>query len=200
MTIYHGDCIDVVQGLGRFDLLLTDPPYGIGRDGSKATTSSHGGRKGYEFKGWDSEAPTIRDLQFLMASTDRHIIWGANYFTNALPPSMKWLVWDKGQRIDQSDGELAFTSLDGALRIATINRMQLALDGAQHPTQKPLKLMTWCIRQAGEVKSVLDPYAGSGTTGRAAKDLGLTAVLIEREESYCEIAAKRMEQEVFPNI
>jgi DNA modification methylase len=99
-------------------------------------------------------------------------------------------------RINQSDGELAYTSLDGALRIYTLNRVALMQDGAQHPTQKPEELIRWCIQQADPVATILDPFAGSGTTGRAAKDLGRKAVLIEREERYCEIAARRMAQGV----
>ncbi len=88
--------------------------------------------------------------------------------------------------------------MDAALRIWTLNRAELMADGAVHPTQKPEELMRWCIQQAGDVDSILDPFAGSCTTGRAAKDLGRTAVLIEREERYCEIGAKRMLQEVLP--
>lgn len=196
VTIYHGDCREIVPRLGRFDLLLTDPPYGIGRDGSKRTTSSHGGRKAYDFLGWDAERPPTWLLQMLLAAADKHIVWGGNYFVDALSPTMKWLVWDKGQRICQSDGELAWTSLEGALRICTLNRVELMADGAEHPTQKPEKLMRWCIEQAGDVQTILDPFAGSGTTGRAAKDLGKQAVLIEREERFCEIAARRLQQDV----
>jgi site-specific DNA-methyltransferase (adenine-specific) len=197
VTIYHGDCREIVPSLGQFDLLLTDPPYGIGKDGSKKTTSSHGGRKAYDFLGWDQERPPDWVIQMLLSKAAEHIVWGGNYFTSVLPPMMKWMVWDKGQRIAQSDGELAWTSLPGALRIFTLNRVALMTDGAEHPTQKPEELIRWCILQAGETaRTILDPFAGSGTTGRAAKDLGRRAVLIEREEKYCEIAARRMCQEV----
>ena len=93
-----------------------------------------------------------------------------------------------------ADAELAWCSWDGNIRSFSISRNP---DGKrQHPTQKPLKLISWCINQAGEQKTILDPFAGSGTTGRAAKDLGRKATLIEREEKYCEIAARRMAQEV----
>jgi DNA modification methylase len=197
VTIYHGDCREVAPSLPAFDLLLTDPPYGIGRDGSNRSTGSHGGRKAYDFLGWDAGRPEPWLLQMLCSKAKRHVIWGGNYFVESLPATMKWLVWDKGQRIAQSDGELAWTSLEGALRICTLNRVELMLDGAEHPTQKPERLMRWCIQQAGDdVQSVFDPFMGSGTTLRAAKDLGLTAVGIEREERYCEIAAKRLSQEV----
>ena len=198
VTIYHGDCREIVPGLGRFDLLLTDPPYGIGKDGQKRTTGGHGGRKSYDFLGWDAERPAPWVLLMLLDHAGKHIVWGGNYFADVLPASMKWLVWDKGQRINQSDGELAWTSEQGALRIYPLNRVALMQDGAEHPTQKPEELIRWCIRQAGDVHTIIDPFAGSGTTGRAAKDLNRQCVLIEREEQYCEIAARRMRQEVLP--
>ncbi len=198
IVIYHGDCREIVPQLGKFDLLLTDPPYGIGRDGGRISTSSHGGRKPYDFLGWDKESPKKETFDLLFEATEFQIIWGANYFTYALPPSMGWLVWDKGQDICSSDCELAFTSFPKALRRLVLNRVELQKDKTNHPTQKPLKLLTWCIQQAGEVQTILDPFMGSGTTLRAAKDLGRKAVGIELEEKYCEIAAKRMQQEVLP--
>ena len=69
-----------------------------------------------------------------------------------------------------------------------------------HPTQKPVALMTWVLslRWLTDIKTVLDPFAGSGPVGRAAKDLGRKCVMIEMEERYCEIAARRMAQEVLP--
>lgn len=196
VTLYHGDSAEIIPQLGKFDLLLTDPPYGIGRDGSIRTTSRHGGRKAYDFLGWDGDRPSKEVFDLLLTSSDEHIIWGGNYFADFLPPTMKWLVWDKGQRIMQSDGELAWTSIEGALRIFTLNRVALMQDGAEHPTQKPLELMRWCLGHSPQAKTVLDPFAGSGSTGRACKDLGLKCTLIEREESYCEIIVRRMAQEV----
>lgn len=198
ISIYHGDCREIAPSLGRFDLLLTDPPYGINRDGMRASTGSHGGRKAYDFLGWDSGRPPRWLLEMLCSQADVQIIWGGNYFVESVRPTMKWLVWDKGQRIDQSDGELAWTSLDGALRIFTLNRAALMRDGAVHPTQKPEALMRWCIHQAGEVASVFDPFAGSGSTLVAAKAMNKRAVGIEREEKYCEIAALRLRQGALP--
>ena len=196
-TIFHGDCREILPQLPKVDLVLTDPPYGIGRDGSKFSTGpTGGGRKAYEFLGWDKMRPPkeIFDLIFLVSSSQ--IIWGGNYFCDILPPTMRWLVWDKGQRIAQSDGELAWTSEQKALRIFTENRMAIQQDGAVHPTQKPESLFKWCLNFFPEAKTILDPFMGSGTTLRAAKDLGRKAIGIEIEEKYCEIAVRRLKQEV----
>jgi DNA modification methylase len=198
VTLYHGDCREIVPHLGRFDLLLTDPPYGINRAGMRPSTSRHGGRKAYEDLGWDGATPSGETLELLLSACDNQVIWGANYFPAALPPSMGWFVWDKGQDICSSDCELAFTSRTGALRRKVLNRVSLMKDGAEHPTQKPVELMTWCLSFFPDAQTILDPFAGSGTTGRAAKDLGRKCVMIEREERYCEIAARRMLQEVLP--
>lgn len=189
VTLYHGDCREIVPHLGRFDLLLTDPPYGLAE-------KLQGGTWGKKFEGtyqeWDASVP---DMGFAISSASRSIVWGGNYFT--LPPSRMWLIWDKPDKgLTMADAELAWCSWDGNVRSFTISRNP---DGKrEHPTQKPLKLMTWCINQAGNAQTILDPFAGSGTTGRAAKDLGRKCTMIEREERYCEIAARRMAQEVLP--
>ena len=128
----------------------------------------------------------------MLAVSSTQVIWGGNYFADLLPATGKWLVWDKGQRINQSDGELAWTSMHGALRIRTLNRVELLKDGTTHPTQKPVNLMTWCIEQAGKVNSILDPFMGSGTTGVACMNLGRTFIGIEREPKYFDIACERI--------
>jgi len=196
VTIYHGDCREILPQLEPVDLVLTDPPYGIGRDGKPPSTSSHGGHRGYEFLGWDNVAPDLDTLRLVLGGGHNSIVWGANYYPEVFSSSPGWLMWDKGQRIDQADGELAFSTRQGPLRVLTLNRCVLAMDGAVHPTQKPLKLMTWCIEFFPNAQTILDPFMGSGTTLRAAKDLGRKAIGIEIEEKYCEIAAKRMAQEV----
>ncbi len=207
ITIYHGDCRDVIEqweGLRTksFDLLLTDPPYGIGHDHKSdlpfGEMGTAGRRKSYEqLSPWDREGPSAELLARLCSITKNQIIWGGNFFPS-LPPRQKWLVWDKGQRIDQSDGELAWTSMNGALRIYDVSRAHLNSDGAVHPTQKPERLMRWCLNQVDNVATVLDPFMGSGTSLVAAKLFRKRAVGIEREEKYCEIAAKRLAQEALP--
>lgn len=129
----------------------------------------------------------------IFSISNYQIIWGGNYFVEYLKPSMGWLYWDKGQNgLSMSDGELAFTSIQKALRAFVCNRS--ALVGAEHPTQKPVKLMEWCIDYLpNDVKTIIDPFMGSGTTGVACMNLEKQFVGIERERKYFDIACKRLE-------
>src|SRR3990167_599823 len=192
-TLYCGDCRDILPTLPRVGAVITDPPYGIGKDGQKRTTGGNGGRKAYEFRGWDAIRPDKEIFDLILAAAPEHVIWGGNYFADLLPASMKWLVWDKGQRINQSDGELAYTSRGGALRIKTINRVELMTDGAEHPTQKPVSLMVWSCEQVGFPATILDPFMGSGSTGVAAMQLQAGFIGIEREPAYFDTACRRIE-------
>jgi site-specific DNA-methyltransferase (adenine-specific)/modification methylase len=206
VTIWHGDCREIAPTLGRFDLLLTDPPYGIGVkpqsvSGGNAKWRGRRDTKNYGHVEWDAKPIEDSLLTACRALARWQIIFGGNYY--ALPPSACWLVWDK-QNGDSyhADCELAWTNLDKAVRRLSFlwHGFRMATPETKwHPTQKPLAVMTWALGQAPDTAlTVLDPFAGSGTTGRAAKDLGRKAVLIEREERYCEIAARRMAQEVLP--
>ena len=192
-TLYLGDCLEILPTLGRVDAVITDPPYGINHDGQKESDGKHGGRKAYEFLGWDTQRPTKEVFRMILSIAKDAIIWGGNYFADCLPATSRWLVWDKGQRIKQSDGELAWTSLDGALRIKTLNRVSIMLDGAMHPTQKPVALMEWCLGFLPNAKIILDPFMGSGTTGVACANLGRKFIGIEIEPKYFDIACKRIE-------
>lgn len=192
-TLYLGDCLEILPTLEKVDAVITDPPYGIGKDGQKETTGGHGGRKAHEFLGWDQERPSAEIFRLILNAGHRQVIWGGNYFADLLPPTMKWLVWDKGQRINQSDGELAYTSESGALRIFTLNRVSLMTDGSEHPTQKPVRLMKWCIDEAGNPRTILDPFMGSGSTGVAAMQMCKEFVGIEIQERYFDIACTRIE-------
>ena len=191
--IYHGDCREIVPQLGKFDLLLTDPPYGIGEHGGKCRTRGIAVPNHVEM-GWDNETPSPETFAMLLGASENQIVFGGNYFTDKLPVSRGWLYWRKLMGGDFADGELIWTSFDMVLREITKPNKGLR---CQHPTQKPLEVITWCLSFAPDAQTILDPFAGSGTTGRAAKDLGRKCTLIEREEKYCEIAARRMCQEVF---
>ncbi len=191
VTLYLGDCRDILPTV-KADAVVTDPPYGIGKDGQKASTGGHGGRKAYEFMGWDTERPKAEIFALLRAAAPKQVIWGGNYFADLLPAAGKWLVWDKGQRINQSDAELAWTSEQGAVRIFDVNRVSLMLEGAQHPTQKPVEVMRWSIQEVGCPATVLDPFMGSGSTGVAAISLGSRFIGIEAEQKYFDIACKRI--------
>lgn len=192
-TLYLGDCRDILPTLPKVDAVITDPPYGIGRDGKPKSSSANGGHKGYEFHGWDSGRPCREVFEMILAAAPVHIIWGGNYFADMLPPEPKWLAWNKGQRIDQADAELAWTSLGGAMRIFTKNRKNLDFEGACHPTQKLVSLMEWCVSQAGNPETTLDPFMGSGTTGVACMNAGLKFIGIEQEPKYFDIACRRIE-------
>lgn len=198
IVIYNADCREVLPQLPAVDLVLTDPPYGIGAcnrsDGGVGSISS--GSKFYGRMKWDLERPDDWLMKAVVAAGESAIVWGGNYFS--LGASSCWLVWDKQQRdFTFADGELAWTNLEKAVRIFGYPRGSLVREGKVHPTQKPLPLMKWCIDQAGlERGVVLDPFMGSGTTLRAAKDLGLKAIGIEACEEYCERAVGRLAQEV----
>ena len=205
IVIYHGDNALVLPELGQFDLVLTDPPYGIGADKAAAAAASSSNPHGWAYYGdtdWDQARPGKEVFDQLLAMSEGQIIWGGNYFADMLPASMGWLVWDKGQRnFSLADVELAWTSFWVAARAFTLARSKALKDGKQHPTQKPLDLMKWCIQGAQkhlkkEKITILDPFMGSGTTLRAAKDLGVSCVGIDAEQKYCEIAAGRMSQGV----
>lgn len=190
ITIYCADNRDVLPTLGMFDLLLTDPPYGL-RD------KLQGGTWGKSFEGdyqdWDAATPTVETVETVLAVTRSQIIWGGNYFR--LPLSRGWLVWNKPERgLTMADAELAWTSFDSNIRTFDSSRNP---DGKRvHPTQKPLDLFVWCIGQVPQAKSLIDPWLGSGTSLVAAKLRGLRATGIEINEDYCKLAVERLRQGV----
>jgi site-specific DNA-methyltransferase (adenine-specific) len=178
-----------------FDLAVVDPPYGIGRDGKPKSTSSHGGHKGYKFKGWDSEPPQKGYFSELFRISKNQIVFGANYFIKHVYNSPGWILWDKGQRIDQADGELAWTSFKKPLRIFTLNRVAIQTDGAIHPTQKPVKLYEWIFKNYSEQgQKVIDTHLGSGSSRIAAHKYGLNFTGFEIDEEYYYMQEGRFEK------
>lgn len=200
LSLYHADCMEIMTNYpdGYFDLAIVDPPYGIGRDGQKYSTSKHGGRKKYKFKGWDNLTPSKDYFKLLFKVSKNQIIWGGNYFTKHLPKSMGWIFWDKGQRICNSDGELAFTSFNRALRVFEKNRVFLLKEGTIHPTKKPRALYSWLLENyAKPGNKILDTHLGSGSHAIEAYFSNHCSefVGIELDEDYFADSVKRIERE-----
>ena len=183
-----------------FDLAIVDPPYGINRSGQTETFTKKPKhkRKHFEHKGWDNEIPTEAYFKELFRVSKNQIIWGANYFTKYLPSSMGWVFWDKGQDLTMSDGELAFTSFDVALRRKIINRVQLMIEGGtQHPTQKPIRLYKWLLEHyAKEGDKILDTHLGSGSIAIACHDYGFKLTACELDKDYYEASIKRIKNHI----
>ena len=203
VTIYHGDCR---EWMPEADVVVTDPPYGISAVKPDGTTG------GQPARGLSAPnrvyAPIVGDAEpldprWLTAHGSRQIIWGADHFV-AWPPGGRLLVWDKRVGLASNafaDCEVAWDSQRGPSRVYRHRQMGMFHDGynddgqrREHPTQKPLSVMRWCLEFTKG--TVLDPFAGSGTTLVAAKSLGRKSIGIEIEERYCEIAANRCRQEV----
>jgi site-specific DNA-methyltransferase (adenine-specific) len=195
---FNMDCLEFMESVpdNFYDLAIVDPPYGIGVDGQKKSTSKHGGRREKDFKGWDNKIPDKKYWNELFRVSKNQIVWGANYFTEFLPPSMGWVFWDKGQRICNSDGELAFSSFQRALRVYELNRVYITQDGdTKHPTQKPVKLYEWLlINYAKEGDKILDTHGGSQSSRIACYNLGFELDIIELDKDYFDEANKRFNQ------
>jgi len=195
IELLNVDCMEYMKGLPdrAFDLAIVDPPYGIGRDGKPKSTSSHGGHKGYDFKGWDKGKPSPEYFIELFRVSEHQIIWGANYYPEYLKCSSGWVLWDKGQRIDQADGELAFTSINKPLRIFTLNRVSIHTDGAIHPTQKPVKLYKWLLKNyAKQGDKILYTHGGSMSIAIACHEMGFDLTLTEIDKDYYEAGLRRV--------
>lgn len=201
IAIFHGDSREIVPSLD-FDSIVSDPPYGIGVVNERGSV---GGRNRARIGNY---APIVGDdapfnPAWLLALAKPTILWGGNCFAGRLPSSRGWLVWDKREGStpdDFSDCELAWTNLDQPVRMFShlwrgmVKKDRYELRG-WHPAQKPLALMKWCLTFTEGI--ILDPYLGSGTTLVAAKLENRRAIGVEIDERYCEIAAKRLAQEVF---
>jgi len=192
VTIYCADNSRVLPHLPPCDLLLTDPPFGIGF-AAQPTTGQR--KRGQARETWDNATPEEWTLLLARKLCSKQIIWGGNYF--GLPASRCWLSWYKPDAPpSMGNVEYAWTNLDQNSR--QIEQSIAATNGERvgHPTQKPLRVMAWALQQAGEVKTILDPWMGSGTSLVAAKLAGVRAIGIEANETYCKLAVSRLSQRV----
>ena len=190
-TLYLGDCRDVLPTLGKVDALVTDPPYGI----AKLWASEQKGKNGSSIlwdgdNAWDKETLPLA-VYHAKAIAEKSIIWGGNYYD--LPPSRGYLIWDKIQEFSNSDSEFAWCSWPQTPRTFRYARAQLATEGKQHPTQKPLPLMRWCLGFLPDAQLILDPFMGSGTTGVAATQMGRRFIGVEVEPKFFDVACRRIE-------
>lgn len=202
IEIYHGDCREILPRL-QADCLITDPPYGI------AHPTDYKSRGRGQLANCADYAPVYGDSAdydprwlFRFFLDKPMVLWGANHYASRLLDSGGWLVWDKERPdgLDQATCELAWTNcVKGVRRFRYLwNGMLREGDEALvHPTQKPVALLKWVLNLKWVTgNTIIDPYMGSGSTLRAAKDLGRKAIGIEIEERYCEIAANRLRQQV----
>lgn len=206
VELHLGDCRDILPTLGRVDALVTDPPYGIGEAAGKAKTRTsglservrHQYRRDYGDEVWDDKPIDAETMALARSAAQWAIIFGGNYYS--LPPTSCWLIWDKlNGDTDFADCEMAWTNLPKAVR-----RIRYLWNGCfraerhiarEHPTQKPEGVMAWCLEQLpSDVRSILDPFAGSGTTGVAAVKRGLQFTGIERNAKYFDVMCRRVSE------
>jgi DNA modification methylase len=208
VTLHLGDCRDVLPTLARADAVVTDPPYGIGEAAGKNKSRSKpfGGAKlkmpgktiiarDYGDDDWDDEPLDYETFALVRAAGKWAIIFGGNFYD--APAASCWLVWDKLNTGDFADCELAWTNLPKAVR-----RLRYMWNGmlranneprGDHPTQKPLGVMKWCIGQLpDDALNIIDPLMGSGTTGVAAVQMGRRFTGIEWRPKFFDIACRRI--------
>ena len=197
-TLYFGDCQEILPTLGKVDAVVTDPPYGIGEAaGNNASRGNLAVAKDYGDDEWDNN-PITPDLMALVRGAGKHaIIFGGNYYD--CPAASCWLVWDKENgNNDFADCELAWTNLPKAVRRIRFMWNGMLRAGGEgrgdHPTQKPIGVMRWCLSQLPETAlTILDPFMGSGTTGVACVSMDRRFIGIERETKYFDASCRRIE-------
>lgn len=212
-TIYNEDCLETMKRMpdNFVDLIVTDPPYGLDMGNPKNNKMGKYGKQSnfHKSSDWDKSIPKKEVFDEILRVSKCQILWGANYYVEYLRNARGWIVWDKmnDDFYSTSDGELAWTSLPTRLRFfrrphgmdkGFMTKLEVG-GGNFHPTQKPTKLIKFCITLAdkyAEIKTVYDPFMGSGTTARACKDLGRNFIGSEISKEYCDIAEQRLKQEV----
>ena len=191
--IYNVDCLELMKQLPDkcVDLVLTDPPYGIGRFGDRV------GKKANE---WDFK-PTKEYWNEIFRISKNQMIWGANNFT--LPESEYFLIWNKHQTVDNfASAELAYTNMKIPAKVFDYSIHKVMAErksegGKEHPTQKPVKLFEWCLQLSEKFMSdkpiILDCFSGSGTTAIAAFNKKMDFICIEKDYDYWKASVERLE-------
>ena len=189
---YNMDCMNLMKTLPdkAFELAIVDPPYGIGAGKMTMGSGKHSFAKGKE---WDKGIPDKAYFDELFRVSQNQIIWGGNYFTEFLPPSKNWIVWDKqNPNLSFAEGELAWMSDGTLLRIFQHYSAQVEDGGKIHPTQKPVALYEWLLTHyAKPGDRILDTHLGSGSSRIAAYNLGFDFVGCEIDEDYFKAQEER---------
>jgi DNA modification methylase len=214
-TLYLGDCREILPTLGRVDAVVCDPPYGIdiaarstvGATGRNSGAHKLGSRsvKQYAVSDWDAVGLSEEQWRLIRSVTDKWIVWGGNHLADILGPSAGMLVWDKkcqnGWDDTFSEMEVAWTNILTRAKgfrhlwAGAIRASEPSANVRQHPTQKPIKLMEWCLGFIPDAQTILDPFMGSGTTGVACIREGRKFIGIEIDEGYFDIACRRIADE-----
>lgn len=185
-TLYLADCRDVLEHTGHVNVIVADPPYGLGKrmlGGKWASTPAV--KKQQE---WDGDKLPLRLIESFLQHAEKVVIWGGNYYP--LPPSRGWLIWDKENQLQtMADCEMAWTNVDMNTKLFKLFRQVKESD---HPSEKPLSLMKWTLATIKASGRVLDPCMGSGTTGVAAIEMGLEFHGIEKDPAYFKVACERI--------
>ena len=197
--VYNADCLEIMRSMPDkcVDLVLTDPPYGLGISGQKENIKNKkSDRKFHKDLKWDNQAPSKDVFNEIFRISKNQVIWGGNYFIDKLNKNTKgWIIWDKMQHgLTMSDCELCFTSFDIPTRIWKMNRVILQVEGETlHPTQKPVALFSWILKNYAKPNDIIfDPFAGSGTTAISCMQMDHPYILVEKEKDYYDIIMKRI--------
>lgn len=207
-SVIQGDCLEIMKGLPdkSIDLLLADPPYGIGNNTTyrKNSYSKITKTKDYGNYIWNNSIPSREYFDEMFRVSKNQIIWGANYFMSNMPyNSSCWIVWDKDNLSSTfADCELAWTSFHSAVRKYRYRWNGMLQENMKnkevryHPTQKPIPLFSWILKNySKEGDTILDPFTGSGTTALACIKTNRNYICIEKEPEYVEIINKRIKLE-----
>lgn len=192
-----GDCLEVMRSMPdkSVDAVITDPPYGIDYMDLESHQERYGWNDKLQIGEWDKKRIDKCYFDEVLRIGKKVLVWGGNYYTDYLPPTMQWFIWDKGQRkFSLADFEMAWSSNWNASRIFNYPRSRALKDVKVHPTQKPVALMEWCVinMKISEGDTIFDPFMGSGTTGVACVKTGRNFIGCEIDEGYFKIAEKRI--------
>lgn len=188
ITLHLGDCLEYMRGMAdkSVDAVITDPPYGL-KDRSMRNAAA------FMDMSWDVLIDNDAMLQVIGKGSNA-VVFGGNYYN--LPPCRGFIVWDKGESMygrSWAECEMAWTNYDRVARIFKLHPNNP--DGKEHPTQKPLPLLKWIVREyTNENDTIFDPFMGSGTTGVAAVQLGRNFIGCEINPDYFAIAERRIKQ------